>query len=265
MKINKFIDENLDDACWDDYEAIGFKMKNGKRVPNCVPEKESTFKRYRSIYKEEQFQLRDIDAEKTYQMFSSNYLKTTGKTWSYDKFISQSYNYVFFGDDKGYLMVKPQASGMYKLIGSAGDFRSVIKGIKELTALGKPVWGMASKELVSLGSRFGFINPPAWFVKILLKQIPKGVLSGSSNDFKVNNDGSITLNYPDVGEATKYFFANKEYYLWLLNNFSQMFSNSVSKVLGGIISSGKSFFRNVPLLKSLFIKEGYKFKKRKLY
>jgi hypothetical protein len=23
--------------CWDGYEAIGMKMKNGRRVPNCVP------------------------------------------------------------------------------------------------------------------------------------------------------------------------------------------------------------------------------------
>lgn len=24
--------------CWDGYVQVGFKMKNGKRVPNCVPE-----------------------------------------------------------------------------------------------------------------------------------------------------------------------------------------------------------------------------------
>lgn len=28
----------LEDACWDGYKAIGTKEKNGKRVPNCVPE-----------------------------------------------------------------------------------------------------------------------------------------------------------------------------------------------------------------------------------
>lgn len=27
------------DPCWDDYEMVGFKEKNGKRVPNCVPKK----------------------------------------------------------------------------------------------------------------------------------------------------------------------------------------------------------------------------------
>lgn len=30
--------KGLDGACWDGYKAIGTKEKNGKRVPNCVPE-----------------------------------------------------------------------------------------------------------------------------------------------------------------------------------------------------------------------------------
>jgi|LakMenEpi03Aug12_release.lakeMendotaPanAssembly.Ray.scaffolds.fasta_scaffold4182541_1 hypothetical protein len=35
----KSIIEN--NPCWDGYKQIGTKMKNGKRVPNCVPVKES--------------------------------------------------------------------------------------------------------------------------------------------------------------------------------------------------------------------------------
>lgn len=33
--------KNDDDPCWDGYEQIGMKKKNGKEVPNCVPVKES--------------------------------------------------------------------------------------------------------------------------------------------------------------------------------------------------------------------------------
>lgn len=33
--------EGLEDACWKGYEAIGMKMKNGKKVPNCVPKEEA--------------------------------------------------------------------------------------------------------------------------------------------------------------------------------------------------------------------------------
>ena len=31
--------EKLAAACWKGYEAYGFKMKDGKKVPACVPEK----------------------------------------------------------------------------------------------------------------------------------------------------------------------------------------------------------------------------------
>ena len=47
-RVNSFIaggfavelDEDLKKACWKGYEAVGMKMKNGKKVPNCVPVKE---------------------------------------------------------------------------------------------------------------------------------------------------------------------------------------------------------------------------------
>ena len=35
----KEIDLKLKEPCWDGYEQIGWKEKDGKRVPNCVPEK----------------------------------------------------------------------------------------------------------------------------------------------------------------------------------------------------------------------------------
>lgn len=33
---------DLKDACWKGYTAVGMKMKNGRKVPNCVPVKEET-------------------------------------------------------------------------------------------------------------------------------------------------------------------------------------------------------------------------------
>ena len=32
----------LDEKCWDGYKQVGNKMKNGKKVPNCVPTNEAT-------------------------------------------------------------------------------------------------------------------------------------------------------------------------------------------------------------------------------
>lgn len=31
--------------CWKNYEMIGMKMKNGRKVPNCVPKKKKTTKK----------------------------------------------------------------------------------------------------------------------------------------------------------------------------------------------------------------------------
>lgn len=38
MKSFKEFREDLKDSCWKGYTAIGTKKKNGKTVPNCVPE-----------------------------------------------------------------------------------------------------------------------------------------------------------------------------------------------------------------------------------
>jgi hypothetical protein len=35
---------DLKDACWKGYTAVGMKMKNGRKVPNCVPVKEGYYK-----------------------------------------------------------------------------------------------------------------------------------------------------------------------------------------------------------------------------
>ena len=37
--------ENVDEACWDGYRQVGMKTKNGKQVPNCVPEQDTTSKK----------------------------------------------------------------------------------------------------------------------------------------------------------------------------------------------------------------------------
>lgn len=53
-RVNSFIsggfaaelDEDLKQACWKGYTAVGMKMKNGKKVPNCVPVKEENKEGY---------------------------------------------------------------------------------------------------------------------------------------------------------------------------------------------------------------------------
>ena len=33
--------EDVDEACWDSHKQVGYKMKGGRRVPNCVPKNEN--------------------------------------------------------------------------------------------------------------------------------------------------------------------------------------------------------------------------------
>ena len=40
LTFKEFLEEAKDDPCWDGYEQIGMKKKNGRKVPNCVPTEE---------------------------------------------------------------------------------------------------------------------------------------------------------------------------------------------------------------------------------
>ena len=42
LNMRKEQDESLDEKCWPGYKEVGGKMKNGKMVPNCVPEDNSS-------------------------------------------------------------------------------------------------------------------------------------------------------------------------------------------------------------------------------
>ena len=44
----------IDEACWDSHKQVGFKMKGGKRVPNCVPKSEEVKEEYKKEDKKEQ-------------------------------------------------------------------------------------------------------------------------------------------------------------------------------------------------------------------
>ena len=41
--------KSKDDPCWEGYEKIGMKMKNGKLVPNCVPIKKKEKKKTKTV------------------------------------------------------------------------------------------------------------------------------------------------------------------------------------------------------------------------
>jgi len=204
-------------------ELLGYS-KNGKQLkqiikklrPDLVLESKINIKK---IIQEEVFKYRELDEtkkEKIFDTFKSSYEETLGSSWSRDKFNSRVYNWTFYGDDNGFIAVRPQRSGLQKLVGVGGNPRSILKGLDELTNSNLPVWGMVSKDIQKLMNKKGYITPPAILLKLLINIIPKEVFGGV--DLVVNKDGSATLDYQDVGKATKYFVANNQYFKELKNS-----------------------------------------------
>lgn len=150
-----------------------------------------------------------------YNVFKSSYEKSTGKSWDQNKFNNKASGWQFFGDDEGFITVRKQNSGMYKLTGAAGSLKSIMRGIDELNNLNTPVWGLMTEKMAKiLKNKYGYIMPPAFLSKYIFGIISKTILS----DADINPNGSITLKYSDVGDSTKYFVANKLYYKYLFTN-----------------------------------------------
>jgi len=180
----------------------------------------------------ESFRLYDLSTEEQinlYNLYKNSYEKSVGTAWNRNKFFDRAEEWEFFGDQNGYVAVRPQQSGLYKLAVVGGNSKSILKGIQELTSTNKPIWGMVSKDILGLMKKMEFTSPTSTTMKILLKVIPKDVFGGV--DFKINSDGSITFNYEDTGSAQKYFVGNKQYFTWLKNNLNPLKSFSLPKNL----------------------------------
>lgn len=175
--------------------------------------------------------LSDIEKDNLYNIFKTSYEKTLGTSWDKSKFESRAYNWLFFGDQTGFISVRPQKSGMYKLVGVAGSLKGIISGLNELMATNKPIWGMVSNEIKNMAIKVGFITPSPYLIKIFLPMIPKDVFGGV--DYEVNNDGSLTFKYSDVGDSKKYFIGNDAY-------FDQLKSLAGDKIKAATIDKLKS-------------------------
>ena len=165
---------------------------------------------------DEDFRINDIeDRDAFYDVFKRSYEDQTGMAWSEDKLFSRARNWTFFGDEKGFVAVRVQNSGLKKMVAVAGDPRSIIKGIVELQASGGPIWGAVSAPLASMAKKRGMIVPHLvlggpFVIKVLAKVIPPSVFGG--HEPKVTKDGGLVFDYEDIGTTTKYIVGNKEYF-----------------------------------------------------
>ena len=166
----------------------------------------------------------EINRDAVYDNFKANYEKATGKTWDKSKFLRRSSEWVFYGDENGYIALRPQHSGFYKLVGIAGNdkdptakMKSLLQALKTIQNDAIPVWGMVSSEIKNILSKLGFKSPPPTIIKMLMGIISPNVFGGAILK-DVHDDGSANIVYHDIGETTKYFVGNSQYYKKLSQN-----------------------------------------------
>jgi GNAT superfamily N-acetyltransferase len=151
------------------------------------------------------------EQENMYNVFRDSYIKATGSAWDRNKFERRAQNWEFYGTNTGFVAVRPQRGGLYKLVGVGGEKISIMKGMHELLSRGVPIWGVVTDKIAGiLKSKFSFKTPSKIMTKILLKMIPSSAYGNVP--LIVNNDGSITLEYSDVGATKKFFIGNDAYF-----------------------------------------------------
>jgi hypothetical protein len=183
-----------------------------------------TFKKYLMLKES----LVQIPLDTAYEIFKNEYDKSTGKSWTYDKFMGRARNWEFYGDEKGYVAIRRQRSGLVKLVGMAGDNRSKLKGINDLISMKMPLWGMVSKDIKDIAVRRGMREPNFLERQVLKRSIPPEVLGGAEI-LEYQRDGGIKIQYPDVGVVVKFLVGTPEYYAKL----REMFGDKVKeKILG---------------------------------
>jgi hypothetical protein len=162
------------------------------------------------LINEEEFRYDSLtDEEKKYifNLFKDSYLKSVGTYWSEEKFIKKTKDWLFFGDKINGFIAAKENNGIFKLIISAGSLGSVINGINELLSLNKPVWGLSNDKLKNfLVKKFNFISPNKEEILKMKKLFSDEFLA--NKDYIINDDGTFTFNYDDVGVSNKYFVAN---------------------------------------------------------
>jgi hypothetical protein len=152
-----------------------------------------------------------VDFDKAFELFKAQYEKATGVSWTREKFFDRAQGWEFYGDDNGFVAVRPQKSGFYKLVGAAGSNKSKFKGFSELLKEHKPVWGMVTDEIKNLLIKMGF-RGPNMIERMIIKKKIQGQVLGDAQIEGYTADGGVIIKYHDVGTMVKYFVGSPEYW-----------------------------------------------------
>jgi hypothetical protein len=167
-----------------------------------------------------------LDMTKAYDVFRQEYEESTGQSWSQDKFMQRARNWQFFGDENGFVAVRPQRSGFVKLVGMAGDNKSKLRGIQQIQQQGLPIWGMVSKDIKDMAVKRG-MREPNMIERTVLKQALNSAALGDAEILGYTSDNGVRLRYPDIGEVTKYMIGSPEYYQKLRSAFGEQVKSKI--------------------------------------
>ena len=123
--------------------------------------------------------------------------------------ISSGWN--FYGDDNGYVAVKPQESGLLKLVGIFGDDeKTLTKAFKELTAQDSPVWGAVALDVKKVAEKANLKALSPTLTKMLSKTIPNNIFEREQTKYIIANDqciewlNNVTANNSTISKPTKF-------------------------------------------------------------
>jgi len=156
-----------------------------------------------------------IELDSAYGIFKNSYLKSTGTSWDKEKFLRRAANWKFYGDSNGYIAVRPQKSGFYKLVGTAGSLKSIYKGFQEIKSMNFPIWGLVSKDIANMLIKSNFRSPNEEEIEKLREVANNYNILGDAKILEILPDNGIKIQFPDIGIVTKYFVASEIYYDFL--------------------------------------------------
>jgi hypothetical protein len=154
------------------------------------------------------------DMDRIYELFNQEYIQSTGKSWTKDKFLNRAKGWEFWGDENGFAATRRQQSGFIKLVGAAGSNKSKYKGFKELINKNLPVWGLVDATISNLLEKLNY-RGPNMIERVVLNQLLKsGKMQSVLGDAKIEKleGDKLTLTYPDIGTVEKYFMGSPEYW-----------------------------------------------------
>lgn len=196
----------------------------------------------KEIKKRNFYEFSDSEKKIIYDVTTETYMEKTGASWTEQAFYNRASAWTFFGNIEGYVAVREQGSGNYKLVSVGGDDRVIVLGLRELEKENKVIWGVVTDEIAKVAKSRQMIIPPGWFIKLIfsLNMIPSYVFGEVKIDAtKIKDDGGIPMSYysgnfnkidgsnQDV-TAIKYYIANEKYYIWLNNELKNKYGIQIS-------------------------------------